>query len=513
MVTTTAPDSSSNPVATTNFPRKNLTSPWAQVVRGPDSSSSSSSEPLNNQSPPPPPPQSFSSSSSLDSANLVASITAAAAVVVDNNNSNADKINNVVNANPKKPAWKNTSNDLVVAEVSPVMGAVSWPALSAKPSAKLTSDFTSAAGSISISQGPVTSNSPQKQATATTANARHSPPMNHSANRQKPMKRGGGNNNNNEPGLLSNSLSNPLQANHQPSVAPPLPSIAPPFPVLQIPPNTFLVDGVQSYKINNGWGPRSPVGGYGLPVDEHSNRGNYGHRPRNNYGTRRNQDPGNRLNTRDAHAPQHRMHSEGFLRPTLPNSAYLGSQSMRPFLNPAGFHEFYYYPTLQFEPFGGMPFLTHPTPPAMFFPVAEETPPTTPPTSIILKQIDYYFSDVNLANDEFLKSNMDEHGWVSVSLIANFPRVKNLTNNIELILDSLRNSSVVEVNGDKLRKRNWTRFLPPIYQQVGSSSISSVGSTCNNIIADFDKITMDEATVLKNSNATNGDSAGESSSY
>lgn len=511
MVTTTASDSSSN------FPRKNLTSPWAQVVRG--AYSSSSSEPLNNQSPPPPPPQSVSSSSSLDSANLVAAITAVA-VVVDNNNSNADKINNVVSANPKKPAWKNTSNGVVVAEVSPVMGAVSWPALSAKPSAKLTSDSTSAAdgaGSISISQGPVISNSPQKQATATTANARHTPSMNHShsvSNRQKPMKRGGGNNNNNELGSLSNSLSNPPQANHQPSAAPPLPSVAPPFPVLQIPPNTFLVDRVQSYKNNNGWGPRSPAGGYGLPVDEHSHRGNYGHRPRNNYGTRRNQDPGNTMNTRDAHPPQHRMHSDGFLRPTLPNSAYLGSQPMpmRPFLNPAGFHEFYYYPTLQFEPFGGMPFLTHPPPPAMFFPVAEETPPTTPP---ILKQIEYYFSDVNLTNDEFLKSNMDEHGWVPVSLIANFPRVKNLTNNIELILDSLRNSSVVEVNGDKLRKRNeWPRFLLPVYQQVGSSSISSVGSTCNNIIADFDKITLDEATVLKNSKATtNEDSAGESSSY
>jgi len=158
------------------------------------------------------------------------------------------------------------------------------------------------------------------------------------ASRQKPMKRGG-NNNNNEPGPpLSNSFSNSHQANHQPSVAPPLPSVAPPFPVLQIPPNTFLVDGVQSYKNNNGLGPRSPVGGYGLPVDEHSHRGNYGHRPRNNYGTRRNQDPRTTVNTRDAHPPEHRMHSQGFLRPTLPNSSYLGSQPMRPFLNPAGFH-------------------------------------------------------------------------------------------------------------------------------------------------------------------------------
>jgi len=162
--------------------------------------------------------------------------------------------------------------------------------------------------------------------------------MNHShsvANRQKPMKRGGGNNNNNEPGPLLNSAP---QANHQPVVVPPLSSIAPPFPVLQIPPSTTFADGVLSYMNNNVRGPRSPVGGYGLPIDEHIHRGNYGHRPRNNYGTRRNQDSGNTVNTRDAHALQHRMHSEGFPRPTLPNSAYLGSQPMGPFLNPAGFH-------------------------------------------------------------------------------------------------------------------------------------------------------------------------------
>jgi predicted DNA-binding transcriptional regulator len=32
-------------------------------------------------------------------------------------------------------------------------------------------------------------------------------------------------------------------------------------------------------------------------------------------------------------------------------------------------------------------------------------------------------SDANIAKDEFLKSNMDEEGWVPITLIANFPRV------------------------------------------------------------------------------------------
>jgi la-related protein 1 len=64
----------------------------------------------------------------------------------------------------------------------------------------------------------------------------------------------------------------------------------------------------------------------------------------------------------------------------------------------SSFLEFYYYPTLQFEQFGGMPFLTHAPPPTMFFPVPEtpESPAETtsaelPLTSLILKQIEYYF--------------------------------------------------------------------------------------------------------------------------
>ncbi|KAL9312580.1 hypothetical protein ACSQ67_018032 [Phaseolus vulgaris] len=100
-----------------------------------------------------------------------------------------------------------------------------------------------------------------------------------------------------------------------------------------------------------------------------------------------------------------------------------------------------------------MPFLTHAPPPAMFFPVAE-----TPLTNTIVNQIDYYFSDANLVRDEYLRSNMDEQGWVPITLIASFPRVRSLTSNIKLILESLRASTVVEVQGDKLRRRSeWTK--------------------------------------------------------
>ncbi|XP_052180969.1 la-related protein 1C-like [Diospyros lotus] len=69
----------------------------------------------------------------------------------------------------------------------------------------------------------------------------------------------------------------------------------------------------------------------------------------------------------------------------------------------------------------------------------------------IVKQIEYYFSKENLVKDTFLREKMDGQGWVPIRVIANFNRVKLLTNNIRLILRVLRtNSTVVEVQGNRV---------------------------------------------------------------
>ena len=68
-----------------------------------------------------------------------------------------------------------------------------------------------------------------------------------------------------------------------------------------------------------------------------------------------------------------------------------------------------------------VPFMPPGPPAIVFVPVPE------PPLSVLLiNQIDYYFSDTNLIKDEYLKSNMDEQGWVPIALIAGFPRVSYL---------------------------------------------------------------------------------------
>ncbi|KAK4849753.1 hypothetical protein QYF36_000547 [Acer negundo] len=104
----------------------------------------------------------------------------------------------------------------------------------------------------------------------------------------------------------------------------------------------------------------------------------------------------------------------------------------------------------------GVPFIPPGPPATAFVPVLK-----LPLSVLLINQIDYYFSDANLIKDEYLKYNMDEQGWVPIALIAGCRRVKNLTTNIQLILDSLRTSAVVEVQDDKVRRRSdWMKWVP-----------------------------------------------------
>ncbi|CAL0333193.1 unnamed protein product [Lupinus luteus] len=503
----TAPDSSSNHHSPTGapplpavsgdsnspkFPPKTLASPWAQVVRGGDGESTAPVP----QSPPLPPPTSSSSSSSSS----IAPDQLNSSDSVENSNSNAvaaDGDGNEGNVGSyKKSAWKKPSNG-VVFEAGLVMGDESWPALSesTKVSGKLQPDSASLkvaveGSSLSSPQAPVISHSPQKQASS---NAKPNSATNYNmSNRQKSMKRGGDSNIGSGPAL--SSLSNPSP-----------PPLSPPFPLYQVNPGGYGIPdhSPRDHYRNNNWDTRPPASGFVPTMNEHqgaSRRGNFGPHPRgdgsyhNNYGSRRDQGRGNYANARDAHVHQPRMPPpRGILRHPPPNTAgFVGPQPIGgPYSNPFGFPEYHYFPTPLFDHFKGMPFFTHGPPSAMFFPAEE-----SPPTNVIVNQIDYYFSEANLVKDDFLKANMDEQGWVPVTLIADFPRVKSLTDNIQVILDSMRTSTVVEVQGDKLRKHTeWKKWVPSAKLQAESGSISPGGSRSNNLALDLQTMALNEPTT------------------
>uniref|UniRef100_A0A914HB61 Uncharacterized protein n=1 Tax=Globodera rostochiensis TaxID=31243 RepID=A0A914HB61_GLORO len=70
-------------------------------------------------------------------------------------------------------------------------------------------------------------------------------------------------------------------------------------------------------------------------------------------------------------------------------------------------------------------------------------------------QIEYYFSADNLQKDFFLRRKMDHEGFLPLSLVASFPRVRSLTLDQSFIVESLYDSEKVEMNEDnqKIRPR------------------------------------------------------------
>ncbi|THH29241.1 hypothetical protein EUX98_g4936 [Antrodiella citrinella] len=103
--------------------------------------------------------------------------------------------------------------------------------------------------------------------------------------------------------------------------------------------------------------------------------------------------------------------------------------------------------------------------------------PLDPTRYYLLGQLEYYLSAQNLAQDFYLKTQMDSRGWISIPLIASFNRVKQLTVDLQLVRDVLMLSSLVEVRGDFVRMRAWQQYVlpaaPPSTVEVTSSESTS----------------------------------------
>ncbi|KAG1839738.1 hypothetical protein DFJ58DRAFT_667562 [Suillus subalutaceus] len=83
--------------------------------------------------------------------------------------------------------------------------------------------------------------------------------------------------------------------------------------------------------------------------------------------------------------------------------------------------------------------------------------------SCLLSQLEYYLSSQNMAQDFFLRQRMDDQGWIPISLIASFNRVKKLTTDVNLVRDVLDLSSLIEVKGEYVRmaREQWKQFILP----------------------------------------------------
>ncbi|CAN6689523.1 unnamed protein product [Malus baccata var. baccata] len=74
----------------------------------------------------------------------------------------------------------------------------------------------------------------------------------------------------------------------------------------------------------------------------------------------------------------------------------------------------------------------------------------------IIKQVEYYFSDENLPTDKYMSSMIkkNKEGYVPISVVASFKKMKKLIQNNSSIADALRESTllVVSSNGKKVKR-------------------------------------------------------------
>ncbi|KAB2618210.1 la-related protein 1C-like [Pyrus ussuriensis x Pyrus communis] len=78
--------------------------------------------------------------------------------------------------------------------------------------------------------------------------------------------------------------------------------------------------------------------------------------------------------------------------------------------------------------------------------------------------------------------------------------VLSLTDNIQLILDAMRMSTVVEVQGDKIRRRSdWERWVMPAAQPPNASGSQVLGNSGPDMLsAHIQSIALDEKTTKNN---------------
>ncbi|KAJ3930290.1 MAG: hypothetical protein NXY57DRAFT_1012713 [Lentinula lateritia] len=130
-----------------------------------------------------------------------------------------------------------------------------------------------------------------------------------------------------------------------------------------------------------------------------------------------------------------------------------------------------------------------------------------PTVYYLLGQLEYYLSPQNLAQDFFLRQQMDSHGWVPIPLIASFNRVRQITNDESFVRDVLNMSSVVEVQGDMVRMKEgeWERFVLPDAQTSRVDSIHEFPLTPSSSESTSKVRSFVEEAVMRHVRSDNGD--------
>lgn len=111
----------------------------------------------------------------------------------------------------------------------------------------------------------------------------------------------------------------------------------------------------------------------------------------------------------------------------------------------------------------------------------------------IRKQVEFYFSDSNYPKDKFLRSQaaQNDQGWVPISIVATFTRMKKISEDLELIKQAVKESTVLEVSTDGANVRR-TAPLPEqdthIARTIYAKGFPETGYTIEDVESVFGKL-------------------------
>ncbi|XP_037686418.1 la-related protein 7 isoform X2 [Choloepus didactylus] len=115
----------------------------------------------------------------------------------------------------------------------------------------------------------------------------------------------------------------------------------------------------------------------------------------------------------------------------------------------------------------------------------------------IAKQVDFWFGDANLHKDRFLREQIEKSrdGYVDISLLVSFNKMKKLTTDGKLIARALKSSAIVELDleGTRIRRKKplgerpkdedeRTVYVELLPKNVNHSWIERVFGKCGNVV-------------------------------
>mmetsp|Transcript_106702 Transcript_106702/g.206747 ORF Transcript_106702/g.206747 Transcript_106702/m.206747 type:complete len:273 (-) Transcript_106702:51-869(-) len=86
--------------------------------------------------------------------------------------------------------------------------------------------------------------------------------------------------------------------------------------------------------------------------------------------------------------------------------------------------------------------------------------------SDVRNQIEYYFSVKNVCQDSYLRSRMDDEGWVKLKEITKFPKLRALSVDVAAAARVLQDSMSVEISQDGLRARIMNGVIRELFPRM-----------------------------------------------